>query len=216
MSQGRKPKRSGQGRQRNRRRYGGPRKANLIEQSKKELLEYNQRANDRFEYEKTGLQPVGLPDDPSDANSFSFTWKCNPVRLSDEEKMADFVVRRGEFGWLDDDRVDEAREEEGHPTIGRLALRPLPHPSRRNHDHEGNQRDEHGKIGIDEEEQEELAIVEADRVHHPRAEMVHVECQPLRHRVEVRSRRLVQARTPTHCDITAVGHFLRHLSLIHL
>ena len=107
MSQGRKPKRSGQGRQRNRRRYGGPRKANLIEQSKKELLEYNQRANDRFDYEKTGLQPVGLPDDPSDATSFSFTWKCNPVRLSDEEKMADFVVRRGEFGWLDDDRVDE-------------------------------------------------------------------------------------------------------------
>ena len=68
MSQGRKPKRSGQGRQRNRRRYGGPRKANLIEQSKKELLEYNQRANDRFDYEKTGLQPVGLPDDPSDAS----------------------------------------------------------------------------------------------------------------------------------------------------
>ena len=107
MSQGRKPKRSGQGRQRNRRRYGGPRKANQIEQSKKELLEYNQRANDRFDYEKTGIQPVGLPDDPSGAKSFSFIWKCNPVRLSDEEKMADFVVRRGEFGWLDDDRVDE-------------------------------------------------------------------------------------------------------------
>lgn len=81
MSQGRKPKRSGQGRQRNRRRYGGPRKVNLIEQSKKELLEYNQRANERFDYEKTGLQPVGLPDDPSGAESFSFTWKCNPVRL---------------------------------------------------------------------------------------------------------------------------------------
>ena len=58
MSQGRKPKRSGQGRQRSRRRYGGPRKANQIEQSKKELLEYNQLANDRFDYEKTGLQPV--------------------------------------------------------------------------------------------------------------------------------------------------------------
>ncbi|MEC7273084.1 MAG: hypothetical protein VXV85_05515, partial [Candidatus Thermoplasmatota archaeon] len=75
MSQGRKPKRGGQGRQRNRRRYGGPRKANLIEQSKKELLEYNRRANDRFDYEKTGLRPVGLPDNPSDAKSFSFTWK---------------------------------------------------------------------------------------------------------------------------------------------
>ena len=107
MSQGRKPNRSGQGRQRNRRRYGGPRKANLIEQSKKELLEYNQRANDRLNYEKTGIQPVGLPDDPSGAKSFSFEWTCNPVKLSDEEKMAEFVVRRGEFGWVDDDRVDE-------------------------------------------------------------------------------------------------------------
>lgn len=107
MSQGRKPNHGGQGRQRNRRRYGGPRKANLIEQSKKELLEYNQRANDRLDYEKTGIQPVGLPDDPSGAKAFSFEWTCNPVKLSDEEKMAEFVVRRGEFGWVDDDRVDE-------------------------------------------------------------------------------------------------------------
>ncbi|MGB1522722.1 MAG: TPD domain-containing protein [Candidatus Poseidoniaceae archaeon] len=107
MSQGRKPNHGGQGRQRNRRRYGGPRKANLIEQSKKELLEYNQRANDRLNYEKTGIQPVGLPDDPSGAKAFSFEWTCNPVKLSDEEKMAEFVVRRGEFGWVDDDRVDE-------------------------------------------------------------------------------------------------------------
>jgi hypothetical protein len=107
MSQGRKPNHGGQGRQRNRRRYGGPRKANLIEQSRKELLEYNQRANDRLNYEKTGIQPVGLPDDPSGAKAFSFEWTCNPVKLSDEEKMAEFVVRRGEFGWVDDDRVDE-------------------------------------------------------------------------------------------------------------
>ncbi len=107
MSQGRKPNHGGQGRQRNRRRYGEPRKANLIEQSRKELLEYNQRANDRLNYEKTGIQPVGLPDDPSGAKAFSFEWTCNPVKLSDEEKMAEFVVRRGEFGWVDDDRVDE-------------------------------------------------------------------------------------------------------------
>ena len=107
MSQGRKPNRSGQGRQRSRRRYGGPRKANVIEQSKKDLLEYNQRAENRFDYEKTGIQPVGLPDDASGSKSFSFEWTCNPVPLSDEEKMASFVVRKGEFGWLDDDRVDE-------------------------------------------------------------------------------------------------------------
>ena len=107
MSRGRRPNRSGQGRQRKRRRYGGPRKANLIEQSKKEFEEYNQRANLRFDYEQTGTQPVGLPDTPKDVKSFSFEWRCNPVTLADEEKMAGFVVRNGEFGWLDDDRVDE-------------------------------------------------------------------------------------------------------------
>ena len=78
-----------------------------MERSKKELNEFNQRAKNRFDYEKTGIQPVGLPDDPSGAKPFSFQWTCNPVPLSDEEKMAGFVVRRGEFGWLDDDRVDE-------------------------------------------------------------------------------------------------------------
>ena len=110
MSQRRRPNRAGQGPQRNRRRYGGPRKANLIEQSKKELEEYNQRANDRFNYEKTGIQPVGLPDAPTDVKSFKFEWKCNPVPLHDEEKMSEFVVRKGEFGWLADERVDEIAE----------------------------------------------------------------------------------------------------------
>lgn len=107
MTERRHPKRSGKGRQRQRRRYGGPRKANLIEQSKKELLEFNQRAKLRFDYEQTGVQPIGLPDHPEGVKSFSFDWKCNPVLLADEEKMASFVVRRGEFGWLDDNRVEE-------------------------------------------------------------------------------------------------------------
>ena len=107
MSQDRRPNRSGQRRSRNRRRYGGPRKANLMEQTKKELEEHNLRANLRFDYERTGVQPVGLPDAPGDVKSFSFEWKCEPVSLLDEEKMAEFVVWKGEFGWLDDDRVDE-------------------------------------------------------------------------------------------------------------
>ncbi len=78
-----------------------------MEQSKKELEEHNLRANLRFDYERTGVQPVGLPDTPGDVKSFSFEWKCEPVSLLDEGKMAEFVVRKGEFGWLDDDRVDE-------------------------------------------------------------------------------------------------------------
>ena len=35
-----------------------------------------------------------------------------------------------------------------------------------------------GDAGVEEEEQEELAVVEAHRVHHPRAEVVHVQRQP--------------------------------------
>ena len=93
MSQGRKPKRSGQGRQRNRRRYGGPRKANQIEQSKKDFSNtINEPMTDSITRKPA---PTGwTTDDPSGAKSFSFTWKCNPVRLSDEKKMADFVVRQ--------------------------------------------------------------------------------------------------------------------------
>ena len=105
MSKGRRSKRGGQNRKP--KRYGGPKKTNLMEQTKSDLQKFNQRANLRFEYEKRGEIPVGFPDEERKPNTFTFEWRCTPVSLSDEEKMAQFVVRKGEFGWLDDDRVDE-------------------------------------------------------------------------------------------------------------
>ena len=60
---------TGQYQNQKRKRYGGPRKSGLMERSKKELSEFNRRAMDRFDYDKTGIQPVGLPDDPSGVRS---------------------------------------------------------------------------------------------------------------------------------------------------
>ena len=58
-------------------------------------------------------------------------------------------------------------------------------------------RDKHRQVGVDEEEHEELAIVEADRVDHPWAKVVHVQRQPLCDGVKVRARRLWMAHRHT-------------------
>ena len=100
-------RRGGGNRQQKKRRYGGPRKEHLIQQSAKDIETFRTKANKRFDYEFMGVQPIGFPDEMEEPKSFSFEWKCNPVNLGDEERMANYVVRRGEFGWVDDDRVDE-------------------------------------------------------------------------------------------------------------
>ena len=51
--------------------------------------------------------PIGIPEDCDEPRAFSFDWNNRPVPLEVEKKLAGLVVRRGEFGWLDDDRVEE-------------------------------------------------------------------------------------------------------------
>ncbi|MBT5593196.1 MAG: hypothetical protein HOJ55_05035, partial [Euryarchaeota archaeon] len=75
-------------RQQKKKRYGGPRKANLIEQSRKDIEAFRTKANKRFDYEFMGVQPIGFPDDMEEPKSFSFEWISNPVNLADEERMA--------------------------------------------------------------------------------------------------------------------------------
>ena len=53
---------------------------------------------------------MGFPEDKLTPSNHSFDWQNNPVPLKDEETLAKFVVRKGEFGWLDDDRVEEIAE----------------------------------------------------------------------------------------------------------
>jgi hypothetical protein len=50
---------------------------------------------------------MGFPEDTPEPKAFSFEWATIPVPLKDEEAMAGKVMRKGEFGWLEDERVDQ-------------------------------------------------------------------------------------------------------------
>jgi hypothetical protein len=50
---------------------------------------------------------MGFPADTPEPKAFSFEWATIPVPLKDEEAMAGKVMRKGEFGWLEDERVDQ-------------------------------------------------------------------------------------------------------------
>ena len=84
--------------------YGTTRKHVLIERSRDYIAEVEQRANDRFD---SKIKPMGIPSDTPPPKKHAFDWQVEPVPLKDEETLAQFVIRKGEFGWLDDDRVDE-------------------------------------------------------------------------------------------------------------
>jgi len=87
--------------------YGNSPKKELL----KRHLEYNenakQTAKNRFDI--TPL-PIGIPVDFAKPENHQFDWENKPVPLRTEERLAKVVVRKGEFGWLDDDRVDEIGE----------------------------------------------------------------------------------------------------------
>ena len=85
-------------------RYGTTRKSVLLERSKDYIEEAQERANQRFERKE---RVMGFPDEVLEPNNHSFDWQTNPVPLKDEEALAKFVIKKGEFGWLEDSRVDE-------------------------------------------------------------------------------------------------------------
>lgn len=85
-------------------RYGTTKKSVLLERSKDYIEEVEARANERFEREE---RVMGFPDELPTPKNHKFEWQTNPVPLKDEEALAKFVVKKGEFGWLEDSRVDE-------------------------------------------------------------------------------------------------------------
>ena len=85
-------------------RYGGTSKAVLEERHAEAIAQMDLSANGRFERKEA---PLGFPEGMEEPRTFNFTWTTNPVPLKDEEALAKQVLRKGEFGWLDDDRVDE-------------------------------------------------------------------------------------------------------------
>jgi len=85
-------------------RYGTTKKSILLERSKDYIEEVETRANERFDREE---RVMGFPDESPAPKNHKFEWQTNPVPLKDEEALAKFVVKKGEFGWLEDSRVDE-------------------------------------------------------------------------------------------------------------
>lgn len=85
-------------------RYGGAKKAHLMEREEASTRVMHNRANDRFARSPT---PMGFPEERLEPSVFALDWEVQPVPLDCEERVAQEVIRRGEFGWVDDDRVDE-------------------------------------------------------------------------------------------------------------
>ena len=90
-----------------RRRYGSTPRKTLEERNAGIIKDMETQARGRFE--QTPL-PMGFPEEMEQPKTFKFDWKLSPVPLKDEEAMSGEVMRKGEFGWLEDERVDEIAE----------------------------------------------------------------------------------------------------------
>ncbi len=88
----------------NRRRYGGPKRDQQEERFREEVRAMDARAEGRFDQRPL---PMAIPEDIEPPRTFHLEWAVSPVPLKTEEKVAEWVVQRGEYGWLTDERVDE-------------------------------------------------------------------------------------------------------------
>ncbi|MCH1410452.1 MAG: C15orf41 family protein, partial [Candidatus Poseidoniaceae archaeon] len=85
-------------------RYGGAPIADARVRAADAVADANAKAEGRFERD----EPVmGFPEGMDEPGRFSFEWPLTPVPLATEEETAGLVVRKGEFGWLPDERVEE-------------------------------------------------------------------------------------------------------------
>ena len=75
-----------------------------MEQFSSEAKAMNKVAENRFERQP---RPMAFPVDLEAPRTFRLSWRPEPVPLQAEERVASLVVKRGDFGWLTDDRVDE-------------------------------------------------------------------------------------------------------------
>ena len=68
----------------------------------------NAKAEGRFDRQP---KPMAIPADVDAPKTFHLEWTVSPVPIKAEEKVASWVVRRGEYGWLSDERVEEIAEK---------------------------------------------------------------------------------------------------------
>jgi len=85
-------------------RYGGPSIAAQQERFARDIKQMRAKAEARFD--RTPL-PMALLVDETPPQTFHLEWALKPVPLKTEEKLAGLVLKRGEFGWLEDARVAE-------------------------------------------------------------------------------------------------------------
>lgn len=95
---------SNRGNRNTKKRYGTTSKNVLMDKNIKQIGEMNSKANNRFTVKE---KPLAFPNNMEEPKRFSFDWKVSPVALKEEAIMAEEVIRKGEFGWLDDERVEE-------------------------------------------------------------------------------------------------------------
>ena len=75
-----------------------------MERFSSEIKSMNSDAEQRFDRDP---RPMAFPEDMEPPRTFRLSWKPEPVPLKAEERVASMVVKRGDFGWLEDDRVDD-------------------------------------------------------------------------------------------------------------
>ena len=94
-----------------------------MEQFSSEAKAMNKIAENRFERQP---RPMAFPVDLEAPRTFRLSWRPEPVPLQAEERVASLVVKRGDFGWLTDERVDKmaaALENENMTLEQALSLR---------------------------------------------------------------------------------------------
>ena len=94
-----------------------------MEQFSSDAKAMNKVAENRFERQP---RPMAFPVDLEAPRTFRLSWRPEPVPLQAEERVASLVVKRGDFGWLTDERVDEmaaALEDENMTLEQALSLR---------------------------------------------------------------------------------------------
>lgn len=95
--------RKGRSRSKKPKRHGGPAKKIVLERNAELNQAAKLAARQRFDTEP---KPIGIPEDIPKPKEFSFVWENNPVPLKTEALVASRVIRKGEFGWLSDERVN--------------------------------------------------------------------------------------------------------------
>jgi hypothetical protein len=99
--------RKGQPKKKKKRRHGGP----PISESKKRWREIEDEARARAENRFTiSPPPMAFPKNNLEPTTIDIEWPSDPVTIETETKAIDMVVKRGEWGWLPDKRVNEIKE----------------------------------------------------------------------------------------------------------